>query len=981
MDFVEERLQVLDGWLADQPDNEILHEKRDEYAGLYEELNILTKKLKKTAKLLLEENQKEMLLKLTKKQEQYSHEIEDILAYVDQDEMFMEAEMDPSDLLGVPLETLVEQPGMEGSSSNLNFSVSDLPYMQPPPKKKSPNITTGKSLANGNNHASGVSGLDHHNQDTGDTEHEELHPIKEELSSHCNTSMASLSASMTSLSIGNISSHDAVTLRKKLKKVEKLLENSDAGTMDHNQIKKLKKKREEYIRALERVDMLDLDDGNKSFHSFADSSVATMDVSTSSLFRMASSNSSGNKLVNPKSYNKNTLQKKLKKVRKLLKSTTNEQELASYRRKEQEYQQALDNIMASGSSQSIIESSSAGTSIALDDALLELDDDERKQLRTLQKKIKKADKLLAEAQQNGDTKDVKKLRSKRDEYSIAMEKLTKSAAARMRQRCLRSPLLIGSSSKPQSFEEKNEKTPQVLSKERAAKQNSIIDVDDGLENIPTRRDKSLLQKKLSKIDAMIGRVPKESKEYKKLSKKRRLYLDEIGPDLGRETGDVRDIASGSVSVELSLDILNHASAFSLDVSSRSVGVRQSDGETLVESTLDDTERAKCQGNDTLLQKKLLKVEQMLLDIVAKRGRDAEHSRKYNKLLKKRQELITKLESFGRSGRSGQLDHFRNISSTLMEHINVRKDPGSKNRDNRDITSEACTEEYSEEENCIWNSSDEIDHVDQLFEIVDYESEKGSLEDEYQSEEEHSVSEDDLFENTQESIAKKYCDFESQIIPEIYSEAVTKDSSCDSSNRINTVVASNKSNADNYLTKEQNGFDEYALDISGNSDKDCSEPGQSPCQDLDVEVENQIKVLQFKKAKAEQLMVDLIVEQGDAAEDSKKYKAFEMKRLQFMRVLEMLEAKMDASLFVEVEARGSINVETEEAAVQKQFQKEARQLKEEAQERRRKDKEKAATISVTSNHETDEEKRKKAFLEEAQALKQAAMEKKHQERGS
>jgi hypothetical protein len=425
MDFVEERLQVLDGWLADQPDNETLLEKREEYAGLYEELNILTKKLKKTAKLLLEETKKDTLLKLAKKQEQYSHEIEDIMAYVDQDEMFLEAEMDPSDLLGVPLETLVEQPGMEGSSANLNFSVSDLPYMPPRTTKKSPKLSMGKSLTNGNNNnGSSSNGLDHSSSGNLEAEYEELHPIKEEQSNHCNASMASLTASMHSMSTGNISTHDPATLRKKLRKVEKLLERAEDGTMDNNQIKKLNKKREEYAQALESADMIDLLE-NKSFHSFADSSVATMDVSTSSLFRLAANNSSsGDNMNNRKSYDKKTLQKKLKKVRKLIKSTSDEEELESYRLKEQEYQQALDELMAHGSSQSSMDIS-ATSSIDTDDLLVELDNEERKQFRTLQKKSKKADKLLTEAQENGDSKQAKKLRSKRDEYMSAMEDLKK----------------------------------------------------------------------------------------------------------------------------------------------------------------------------------------------------------------------------------------------------------------------------------------------------------------------------------------------------------------------------------------------------------------------------------------------------------------------------------------------------------------------------------------------------------------------------
>ena len=44
IDFVEARLQLLESWLADQPDNETLQNKREEYMGLLEELQILMKK-------------------------------------------------------------------------------------------------------------------------------------------------------------------------------------------------------------------------------------------------------------------------------------------------------------------------------------------------------------------------------------------------------------------------------------------------------------------------------------------------------------------------------------------------------------------------------------------------------------------------------------------------------------------------------------------------------------------------------------------------------------------------------------------------------------------------------------------------------------------------------------------------------------------------------------------------------------------------
>jgi hypothetical protein len=420
MDFVEDRLQLLDSWLEDQPDNDKLQEKREEYLELLEELNILTKKLKKVSKLLLEGDQQSTPLKLAKKQEQYSEEIEQILEYVDQDPLFVEAEMDPSDLLGVPLETLVEQPGMEGSSATLNFSVSDLPYMPP---------RSSRSLQSGSGNGSSA------NLDSGAEEFEELRPISEEQSTHFNSmgSLPSAGSAHSSASAGSfpvasahssLSVYDATTLKKKLKKVEVLLQNQQ--DMDRQQLKKLMKKRDEYSKALRDQGGGDDDENNsldgKSMGSFAESSLATMDVSTSSLFRQSQGLGGGNS--NPKKYDKRTLQKKLRKVKKLLQSTNDEEQLGSYRLKAREYEQALDEIASKDEGGSMSSFGESCASIPMNDLIVEMDEEERKHFKTLQKKLKKVVGLIEEAQEIGDERQTKKLRKKRDEYSAALEALT-----------------------------------------------------------------------------------------------------------------------------------------------------------------------------------------------------------------------------------------------------------------------------------------------------------------------------------------------------------------------------------------------------------------------------------------------------------------------------------------------------------------------------------------------------------------------------
>ncbi|KAL3912957.1 MAG: hypothetical protein SGILL_006683 [Bacillariaceae sp.] len=423
MDMVEDRLRLIDSWLVDQPENERLMEKRDEYLGLLEELTILSKKLKKTSKLLVQEDKQPVLLKLAKKQEQYSHEIEDILAYVDQDALFAEAEMDPSDLLGVPLETLVEQPGMEGSSATLNFSVSDLPYM--PPK-------IGGSAAGNNSSTT----LDHNGSGVLE-EYEELHPIKEEQSFHYNSmgslppasthSSASIEASLHSTASAHsaISVHDTETLRKKLQKVEKLLE--DQQNMDKKQIKKLKKKRDEYASALEHLGSGDSIDPNsvngRSVASFADSSIGTTDVSTSSFFHPSQDGGAGD-LSNLKGYDKQTVQKKLRKVKKLIDATTDEAKLESFRMKQQEYEQTLDEIAAAEGGGSMSSFGDSNASIPMDDLLVELDEEERRKWKVTKKKLQKVERILAEATESGDVKQTKKMERKRDEYLAILDEIT-----------------------------------------------------------------------------------------------------------------------------------------------------------------------------------------------------------------------------------------------------------------------------------------------------------------------------------------------------------------------------------------------------------------------------------------------------------------------------------------------------------------------------------------------------------------------------
>jgi hypothetical protein len=450
-DLVEERLGTLEAWLEDEPRNRSLLDKRDEYLGLLEELELLQKKLRKTAKLLLQESNEKTLVKLAKKEEQYSHEIEDLVQYVQSDAMFDEATMEPSDLLGEPLETLIEQPGMEGSSQTLNISLSDMPYF--PPRQYGGN---GSSSNMNYNNSRGRLSL---NNDE-DSEFEDLHPITEE-SSQNHGSMASLMTSMKDLTTTEkkTAEYDTFTLRKKLKKVEKMIRDE----RDAKQSRKLKKKRDEYQKALLEANgaetngnissdegelsidrSLDLDSIDKSMVSMAESSCDTLDLLADSTISFgsvgkSSHHSHSGQHGKQKIYDASTLKKKLKKVKKLLAVTDDEQEREQYLMKYDEYEQALEELQARSFHESVGEvqevpsvhqSSRTVTTAASSSSTVErggggggMTDEEKERYTLLQQKLQKAKKLIKAAKEQGDTGRAGKLERKREQYMAEMEDL------------------------------------------------------------------------------------------------------------------------------------------------------------------------------------------------------------------------------------------------------------------------------------------------------------------------------------------------------------------------------------------------------------------------------------------------------------------------------------------------------------------------------------------------------------------------------
>jgi hypothetical protein len=127
---IEQKLCLLEAWIEQggegDGDNEDLLAKRNEYLCIYEEIEILLRKMRKIQKLLADPNQPSCA-KLEKKQDKYLGELQDIEQYIEDDDFFLEdgrttattlqlLQMSSSSLLGKPLETLVEMPGQEDSS-------------------------------------------------------------------------------------------------------------------------------------------------------------------------------------------------------------------------------------------------------------------------------------------------------------------------------------------------------------------------------------------------------------------------------------------------------------------------------------------------------------------------------------------------------------------------------------------------------------------------------------------------------------------------------------------------------------------------------------------------------------------------------------------------------------------------------------------------------------------------------------------------
>jgi len=362
VEFLEDRIGLLESWQnavedVDSDDNQELVQKREEYQALIDEVILLQKKLRKTSKLISKEEDKKVLHKLRRKEFQYSNEIEEIRNYTEMDEFFEtteETSLMVHQLLGEPLETLIERPDMEGSSASLNFSMTDFMPMKAEQPKRCDKSSYDELLRpieedHGDSFSHSEIGTDDND------ENNDMYMNKS------NISVSSLSSLFTiSFADSNTNNYDESTLRGKLKKVNRLLrahdneiDNSVATIEEPYQlnlveVKKLRKKREQYIQALQNKTNNNgsLSNGSRNTAEDFDNSFRSNCSSTSN-FTTSTANSGTNK------YDESTLRKKLKKVNKLLTEYENEpnseesltqltpKEVKKLRRKLEQYTQAL----------------------------------------------------------------------------------------------------------------------------------------------------------------------------------------------------------------------------------------------------------------------------------------------------------------------------------------------------------------------------------------------------------------------------------------------------------------------------------------------------------------------------------------------------------------------------------------------------------------------------------------------------------------
>lgn len=569
MAVIEERLMLLESWLQDDPYNEDVSAKLEEYSRLMEELEILGKKMRKTDKLLGQEQQNATTTaKLERKRDQYEREVTDIVLYAEQDEFFdvegengeaaLNAYMKANSLLGRPLETLTEMSGFEDSKA-WNDSVGALDYKSDTNHSRSPNTRK---------------------QRVGKNTFSDLDMSKPE---------------------------NVTILKKELKRVKTLFENS----IDDAERTELLKKVTEYKEKLSTVKGYQPDDQS------SDDDTALLGVSSHSALSEASIDVPSRAPV-----------------------------------------QAMAQMVNGGGTKT----NRKNNTVKVRSKAAEEAEDEG--YRLLKKKLTKATQMK---QKTSDAKNLKKLQKKIDKYvsqlsgyakweqdqytygygtSTALEEeeqeaewLEQQAAAdeerlAQEEQQQQDQLLRRSHAKTMLEGRKKNETEEDEASEPDNPDDDSLNLDKYVEE--ERKVAKLYRKKLKKVEQLIdqmlqkeGDEARYTKEFRKLQKKRKEYLKELGEDhasLSNLSVDMSvapsvDLSAsvGNMNVSLNMSSLNQSG---LEASSGTIGHPEDDSEA------------------GMLRKKLKKVKKMM-------KKAGEGTKEYTKLSKKKRQYeqeISDLES-------------------------------------------------------------------------------------------------------------------------------------------------------------------------------------------------------------------------------------------------------------------------------------------------------------------------------------------------
>lgn len=640
MEVVEERLMLLEAWQQEDPYNEEVEYKREEYTSLMDELEILAKKMRKTDKLLMMNNQPNRT-KLERKKDQYIREVQDIVIYADQDDFFdmdgengeaaLSAYMKANSLLGKPLETLAEMPGFEDSkawndsSGTLGSVVALTPRMSREERKVARKEKQQKQS----------------------------------------------SASSLSTEAMDLTDPDAeLLLRKKIRKVKQLLLESSTEA----DRKRLFKKHQQYKAKLAEATTIKrkkVDDDASSTHSTSSNeSEESIDVPQRSPVkvmqnaqkrRLAADATKANAppMSVPQSKKASDsdyalLKKKFAKALKLLKAAKSEKEKDKLERKIPEYLEGLNGYAAWDS-----EKAEYGYGVDTDDGESVTSEQLHQSLshhtssttmtnhnndyELLKKKLVKANKML---QKTSTSKEKGRLEKKISEYVNSLNQFDAWEQDRY-------SYGYGDRDKPK----KQESAPKRKSKSSKHQQveeegdDNNTDVNALVEE--QKQINKVIKRKLKKVEVLQeemisekGVAAKKSKAYKNLEKKRKRYLDELGED---------HASLNNVSLSMSGISLDTTSSYSNDkaplsssaldthasdsVSTKSIDLGGSDNwdnsngdmakvlQLTGKSNLDPAE-------EELLQKKLKKVLKLL--------QGTADTKEYLKLEKKRREYLSKL---------------------------------------------------------------------------------------------------------------------------------------------------------------------------------------------------------------------------------------------------------------------------------------------------------------------------------------------------